>query len=143
MKSTLVDAGPLIALFDKRDRFHQPVLECLAAYSGTLITTWPVITEVVYMLDFNQSAQIDFLIWLQRDALRIANLDKEHINRLGELWQKYRDVPMDLADGSLLVIAELTGIRDILTIDSDYYIYRTKDQRYLNNLLEPYIAHLK
>lgn len=143
MESTLIDAGPLIALFDKQDKFHQAVKNFLARYVGRLLTTWPVITETVYMLDFNQYAQRDFLLWLQRDALQIANLEKAHISRLLELWQKYRDVPMDLADGSLLVIAELTGIRDILTIDSDYYIYRTKDQRYLNNLLEPYIAHLK
>lgn len=140
MPNTLIDAGPLIALFDKRDKFHQPVLDFLAAYSGRLITTWPVITEVVYMLDFNQHAQGDFLTWLQRDALHIANLDKEHLTRLCELWQTYQDVPMDLADGSLLVIAELTGITDILTVDSDYFIYRIKGKRSLNNLLAPYIA---
>jgi len=46
---------------------------------------------------------------------------------------------MDLADSSLVVIAELTGINDIATIDSDYYIYRTNKKKALNNILSKYI----
>ena len=46
---------------------------------------------------------------------------------------------MDLADASLIVIAELTGINDIISIDNDYFIYRTKSKKALKNLLLPYI----
>lgn len=53
--------------------------------------------------------------------------------------KKYSDIPMNLEDCSLIVIAELTGIYDILSIDSDYTIYRTKSKRQLNNLLKPYM----
>ncbi|QTA92383.1 type II toxin-antitoxin system VapC family toxin [Desulfonema magnum] len=143
MKNTLIDAGPLIALFDKSDKFHDIVKKFLSDYFGSLITTWPVITETTHMLDFNVRVQIDFLKWLYKGAIRIASLRDEHLERLIELSEKYSDIPMDLADGSLLVVSELTGIKDIITIDSDYYIYRTKDKRALKNLLEPYIAPLK
>jgi len=140
VQSTLVDAGPFIALFDKDDRFHKVVETFLKKFSGSLMTTWPVITETAHMLDFNVNVQIDFLKWIQRGAVQIANLDKFHLERLIELAEKYSDRPMDLADGSLLVVSELTGIKSIVTIDSDFYIYRTKDKKNLINLLEPYIA---
>ncbi len=140
MQNTLIDAGPLIALFDKDDRFHAIVTTFLKDYKGHLITTWPVITEASHILDFNIHVQIGLLRWIEREAVQIADLGLEHITRLIELAEKYSDVPMDLADGSLMVVAEMTGIHDILTIDSDYYIYRTHDKRYLNNLLAPYLA---
>jgi len=139
VKNTLIDTGPLIALFDKDDKFHEPVKKFLSKYRGNLVTTWPVITEVSHMLDFSVGVQINFLEWIHRGAFVIFNLEIEHLERIIELAGKYADVPMDLADASLLIASENTGIKTILTIDSDYYIYRTKDRHYLENLLEPYI----
>lgn len=134
MKSILVDAGPLIALFDRSDMYHSAAVDFLKAYKGALVTTWPVITETAHMLDFNVMTQIDFLEWLKRDALKIADLGREHLERIIELTKKYSDLPMDLADASLVAVSETTGIRDIISIDSDYYIYRTGRGRALNNL---------
>lgn len=137
MKSILVDAGPLIALFDRDDRFHAHVLKFLQKFSGKLITTWPVITEVSHMLSFNVNVQIDFLQWIIREGVSVVNLDNAHLERIIELSKKYSDVPMDLADSSLIAVSEMTGIHDIITIDSDYYIYKTRSNRGLNNLLLP------
>ncbi|MCU0821209.1 MAG: PIN domain-containing protein [Spirochaetes bacterium] len=139
MKSTIVDAGPLIALFDKDDFYHKQVIAFFKGYSGRLISTWPVITETSHMLSFNSHVQIDFLNWLNRGAVEIIDFGSEKIDRLIELFEKYSDVPIDLADGSLLVVSEITGIRDILTIDSDYHIYRLKNRKSLINLLDPYL----
>ena len=58
-----------------------------------------------------------------------------HVERLITLLRKYSDLPLDPADGSLLVAAEELGILDILTIDSDYSIYRTANGRALRNVL--------
>ena len=41
--------------------------------------------------------------------------------------KQYQDVPMDLADASLISIAESRGYTRIFTIDSDFYIYRLAD----------------
>ncbi len=139
MKNTLVDAGPLIALFDKDDKYHDSILKFLKQYKGNLITTWPVITEVTHLLSFNINVQIDFLEWLRREAVTVINLENEHLDRIIQLSKKYSDIPMDLADSSLIVTAELTGIYDILSIDSDYYMYRTKSGKALNNLLAPFM----
>lgn len=143
MRSTLVDAGPIIALFDKDDKYHHLIVDFLKEYKGNLVTCWPVITEASHLLSFNVNVQIDFLEWLRREAVTIINLESEHINRIIQLYKKYSDVPMDLADSSLIVIAELTGIRDIITIDSDYYIFRTKSKKFLNNVLSDFIKKRK
>ncbi len=135
MENTLIDAGPLIALFDKNDKYHKLVRKFLKDYKGRLITTWSVMTEVTHLLDFNVNIQIDFLKWIDRGAVQIANLEENHLKRIIELWEKYSDVPMDLADASLLVASEIIGIKNIITIDSDYYIYRIKGGHALKNLL--------
>jgi len=140
MKNIIVDAGPLIALFDKDDKYHNQVLNFLKEFNGNLITTWPVITEVTHLLSFNVNVQINFLIWLKREAIKIINIDSDHLDRIIQLTKKYSNVPMDLADSSLVVISELTGIKDIATIDSDYYIYRTKSKKALNNVLASYLC---
>lgn len=139
MKNIIVDAGPLIALFDKDDRYHDSVIKFLKKFNGQLITSWPVITEVTHLLSFNVKVQIDFLEWLKREAVTIINLENIHLERIIQLSKKYSDVPMDLADSSLIVIAELANITDIITIDSDYYIYRTKNKKSLNNILAPFL----
>jgi predicted nucleic acid-binding protein len=136
--NTLIDAGPLIALFDKDDQFHVKVKEFLKTFHGHLITTWPVLTEVTHLLDFNVNVQVDFLKWVQREAVKIVNLDNIHLVRIIELTEKYSDVPMDLADASLMVLAEKEKIKNIITIDSDYHIYRTNKKLKLTNLLDGY-----
>lgn len=135
MQKTLIDAGPMIALFDKSDRYHKQVVKFLKSYTGELITTWPVVTEVSHMLDFNIKVQIDFLKWLDLGAVSIHQTLSGDIKRIIALSEKYMDVPMDLADSSLIVASEKLGIKDILTIDSDYDIYRTIKKEPLNNLL--------
>jgi hypothetical protein len=142
VKNILVDAGPLIALFDKDDKYHISVVSFLKQFKGHLITTWPVITEVTHLLSFNINVQIDFLEWLKREAITIINLENNHLERIIQLSKKYSDVPMDLADSSLIIIAEMTNINEIITIDSDYYIYKTKNKKTLNNLLLPFINNL-
>jgi len=139
VKNIIVDAGPLIALFDKDDKYHNSVIKFLKTFDGQLITSWPVITEVTHLLSFNVNVQIDFLEWLKREAVTIVNLENIHLERIIQLSKKYSDVPMDLADSSLIVIAELTNITEIITIDSDYYIYKTKNKKSLNNILLPFL----
>ncbi|MEQ8551377.1 MAG: PIN domain-containing protein [Cyclobacteriaceae bacterium] len=134
MKSILIDAGPLIALFDKSDQYHSKALDFIKTFKGFLWTTWPVVTEVSHMLDFNVKVQISFLEWIRRGGLQLVSLDTHDIERLIELCQKFQDVPMDLADASLMVVAEEKNLSEIASIDGDFYIYRDKRNRYLKNI---------
>ncbi len=135
MKSTLIDAGPLIALFDKDDKYHRKVRGFLSHGDTALITTWPVITETCHMLDFSAEAQLDFLEWTYRGGLRIHELGKPDLERMISLIRKYRDRPMDLADASLVVTSEVLGIKQIISIDRDFEIYRRADKKPIDNIL--------
>jgi hypothetical protein len=134
MKNTLIDAGPLIALFNKSDKYHEKIKEFIKNYTGLLTTSWPVITEVCHMLDFNINAQIDFLKWIKLGGLKVEDIETEEIDKIIKLSEKYSDIPMDLADATLIVISERLGIKEIITIDSDYYIYRTTEREMLINI---------
>lgn len=136
MRRCLIDAGPLIALFDRDDVYHKAIRGFLQAYEGRLLTSWAVITEVMHMLDFNVGAQLDFLEWIRRDALEIPSLTKNHISRIIELSEKYADVPMDFADATLMVISETEDVSEIITIDSDFHVYRNIRREMLRNVFD-------
>ncbi len=134
MKSILIDAGPLIALFDKSDSYHEQAISFLKNFKGRLFTTWPVVTEASHMLGFSVKVQIALLEWINRGGLYLIEIETYHLTRLIELSEKFKDVPMDLADATLIVAAESNNIKEIATIDSDFYIYRDVRKRYLKNI---------
>lgn len=134
MRSILIDAGPLIALFDKNDDYNERAIAFLKQYRGQLWTTWPVVTEVNYMLNFSVRTQLNFLEWIQRGGLRILDMNQVQLPRIIALTDKYDDVPMDLADATLIVASEILDIREIASVDSDFYIYRDLRNRYLLNI---------
>ena len=133
--ATLVDAGPLIALLNPRDQDHARCVAFLQSYTGSLITTWPVITEASHMLSPSVNAQIALLKWIERGALEVRHTDVHAVQRIIVYTEKYRDRPMDLADASLVTLAIETSVIDIISIDSDFDIYRLPNKRKLNNLL--------
>ena len=136
MRSILIDAGPLIALFDRSDAHHDGVREFIRDLHAQLVTTWPVVTEVSYMLDFDVRAQVDFLRWISSDGLEFFDIDSESLSRIIDLMGKYKDRPMDLADASLVVAAERLSLFEIISIDSDFDIYRTAERKHIRNLYQ-------
>lgn len=134
MQNTLIDAGPIIALFNKNDKYHHQIKSFLKGYVGSLSTTWPVVTEVSHMLSFNVQTQIDFLKWIQLGGVIINEINGKDIERIIQLSQKYSNIPMDLADASLIVLSEKLDVKRIITIDSDYYIYRTIQKEMIENI---------
>lgn len=135
MKKLLVDAGPLIALFDASDQYHSRVMEKVQKFNDVLVSTWPVVTEVHHMLDFNVQAQLNFLEWVSLGGLELIDLSEDDVDRMIALTSKYRDIPMDLADSSLILISEHLRTNRILSIDSDFQIFRNRFKDYLKNEL--------
>ena len=129
MKKILIDSGPLIALFDSSDKYHQEAVNFIKTNKYPLITTLASITETLHLLDFNRNAQIDFLEWVHRDAVEIHNIENIDFKRLRELTEKYRDLPMDFADSCLVCLAEKLNLNTIATIDRDFTIYRIQGRR--------------
>lgn len=143
MPSVLADSGPLAALYNRRDKHHLPAVEFFRAHGAGLrcLTTWEVVSEVMYFLDFSADAQGDFLDWLhaghQRGLVQIAALAPDDLPGLSKMMRKYADRPMDLADASLVWLANSTGVTDIITIDrADFAVYRTASRKSFRNVFD-------
>jgi hypothetical protein len=123
--AVLVDAGPLVALFDRDDAHHVRCVEALKAIRRPLITVWPALTEAAYLLSFSPLAQDSLWEFLERGGMRIAALDASDIPRIRALIRQYGDHPMDLADAALVRVAERERLRTIFTLDHrDFRTYR-------------------
>jgi uncharacterized protein len=123
----LTDAGPLIAILDRGESHHQTCVDCLAQLSGPMLTTWPAFTEAMCLLGEAGGWVAQAALWsLEAEGdLEIADLGAEDRRRMSELMARYHDRPMDLADASLVVLAEKRGLRDVFTLDhADFHVYR-------------------
>ncbi len=136
MKNILIDAGPIIALFNKKDSYHQKMALFLEPLEFQFISTWPVITESLHILSFNVKVQLDLLKWINLNGIRIFDLKQHHLKRIIALTEKYSDIPMDLADASLIIASEELGINKIISIDSDYDYYKNVRNQFLNNIFK-------
>jgi uncharacterized protein len=135
VKSILVDAGPLIALFDRNDQWHSSILDYMKSCNARLVTTMPVITEVCYMLGFSPLAVGDFLQWAAKGGLDVPPVTTADLLEIREILLKYQDLPADLADVSLVLLAEKLNISEVLTIDQHFDVYRSRDGRLIRNVL--------
>lgn len=123
----LIDAGPLVALFDKDDDYHSRCKKELLRVRDTLMTTWPVLTEVMYLLNFSSKAQDLCFEFLSAGGVSIDDSDAARLPRIHELMKKYRDLPMDFADASLVALSESEEISRVFTLDhKDFRIYRPR-----------------
>ncbi len=133
MRSIVVDSGPLIALFDASDEYHGRAVQFVRNLSDGLVTNLPVITEVIYMLDFSAQAQRDFLYWSER-AMVIDTETRGDFPRIRAILDKYGDLPADFADASLIALCERLKTTAIASVDRDFTIYRTRDRNPFRNL---------
>jgi uncharacterized protein len=121
----LVDTGPLVATIDAHDTYHDVCADLVAHLQPPMITTWPVITEAMHFLGL--SFELRDTLWeaVERGTVQIADLDSDDRSRMRYLMRKYRDLPMDVADASLVALAEREHINRIFTIDRrDFSIYK-------------------
>lgn len=129
MKSALlvlIDAGPLVAYFDCHDDWHDEATEFIGAFKGQFVTSAPVITEVMWLLRSDYRVQNEFLRLVSGGVIHQEALTAPDFGRIAELNTQYADLPADIADLSLLVIAERRNIHRILTLDADFQHYRVK-----------------
>ena len=134
MQRVIVDAGPLIGWFDANDAYHALVRNHLENYSGELLSTWPVLGEVCHLLPERMVA--GFVRWVGRGGVTVVDVPVSALPGIADRIDKYSDLPMDLADATLIWLAESQGLLDVLTTDRrDFGIYRTVRGQALRNLL--------
>jgi uncharacterized protein len=123
----LVDTGPLVALFDRKDPQHRRCEAELKKMKEPIRTTVAVLTEAFHMLGPASPGSEALREFVTLGGLSIWWFDSESLGRAFELMEEYADRPMDLADASLVVAAELLKTRKIFTIDrDDFETYRVR-----------------
>lgn len=133
----LTDTGYWLALANAKDHFHQQAIEVTKTIESELIITWPVITETCHLLNsrIGSRAPVQFLQQVEQSTI-IFELTIEHLSRSRMLMEKYKNLPMDMADASLVIAAEDLQVGDILSTDRrDFQAYRWKNHHPFKNLL--------
>ena len=130
----LVDAGPLIGAIDRKDRRHTISARFFDGFAGRLLTTWPVVTEPCHMI--SDRSAVAFMRSIARGGIEVRDIPREALSGMADLMERYADLPMDLADASLVWLADETGVRDIVTFDEgDFSVYRLSDGKRFNNVI--------
>jgi uncharacterized protein len=128
MPAAIVDTGPLVAFLDRAERHHRWVVERIESLDAPLLGCEPVLAEAMHLLARFSTAQDALFGLLEGDALIIAFRMDEHVSALRKLHRKYRDRPMSLADACIVRMAEIFDRHAVLTLDSDFLIYRKHGQ---------------
>lgn len=117
MRNVPLDTGVLVALLDKSERNHERCVSFFKAFKGKLYTTEPVLTEAVYLLGPSLKAQQACIEFLVKGGTTLIPQTVESLTRSSALMAKYKDIPMDFADATLVALAEEIGTDEILTLD--------------------------
>jgi len=120
----IVDTGPLVAFFDRAERHHRWVAARIEELEPPLLVCEPVLAEAMYLLARHSKAPDLLFELLENGALSIAFQIEAHVGVLRRLLQKYRDTPMSLADACVVRMAEIHDGHAVLTLDSDFTVYR-------------------
>lgn len=134
----LVDTGAWLALADRGDAYHARCREFFRHNRESLMTTYPVLVECVHLM-FKRIGVAKTLAWMETlgtQGVGIFVMTADHVPRLAALMHQYADLPMDLADASLVLVAEEFGEARIVSTDErDFHTYRWKNQHPFSNLL--------
>lgn len=124
----LTDAGPLIALIDRDERAHERCLAVLRTEAGPMVTTWPALVEAMYLLGRVGGWRFQDALWRMRErrGLAIHELDAASTDRARELMAAYRDLPMELADATLVAAGEALHLWRVFTLDAHFRTYRAR-----------------
>lgn len=121
----LLDTGAFIALLDKSERMHNACVTALEEWDGPIVTTEAVLTETLHLVGDSLETQQRCLAFFLRGAFVLFPATLASIERAGELMSKYRDLPMDYADATLVTLAEELETNLVFTLDRrDFGVYR-------------------
>ncbi len=126
----LLDTGAFVALVDRSERRHADCVAVLEAWSGALLTTEAVLTETLYLVGPSWEAQRVCFEFFRRGAVQLVPSSPTSLLRVGELMKKYRDLPMDFADGTLVALGEELAADQVFTLDRrGFGVYRHHGKR--------------
>lgn len=128
----LIDAGPLVALANPADQYHERCVRGLHELPLPYVSTWAVLAEAAWLVvrpvEFIQSVANS----CEDESLQIRDLDRNSFDWIASFMRKYRNIGAQLADATLMYLAEREDIDTVFTLDRrDFSIYRTNKNRAL------------
>jgi uncharacterized protein len=126
MRTAIADTGPLVAFLDRSERHHLWVAGKIGELDALLLVCEPVLAEAMHLLARLPVAQDALTSLFENGALSIGMRVEDHVPELRRLLRKYRDQPMSLADACIVRMAEIHDSHSVLTLDSDFLVYRKK-----------------
>jgi predicted nucleic acid-binding protein len=126
----LIDTGAILAILDKRDRWHKVCHEAIQQLHYPLLTSEAVLTELFHMVGDAVSQKEATWQFLRSGVIVVASIEHSEIHHLHLLMSRYADRPMDFADATLVYLATRESIETILTVDqTDFAVYRLARKR--------------
>lgn len=126
----LLDTGAFVALADRSERCHADCVEVLEGWGGAILTTEAVLTETLHLVGPRWQAQRVCLEFVLRGAFLLAPASQASVKRVAILMEKYRNVPMDYADATLVALGEELDTDQVFTLDRrGFSVYRLNQRR--------------
>jgi len=135
MSRVVIDTGPLVALLNRSDRHHRWVRQVLDTVEPPVFTCEAVISEACFLLGRIRDGQDTVLELLSKDILKVDFRLSAEVDSLRALMKKFQSVPMSFADACLVRMSELEPRSRILTLDSDFRVYRRNRRQAIPTLM--------
>lgn len=121
--AVVCDTGAVYALYDADDQHHEECKAVVSTERGPFFLPVALISEIDYLLTsrLGGDAALDFLESIQSGAFTLVGIMPEDLVRCRELVAKYRDLPLGLADASVVATAERLGIKTLFTVDQRHF----------------------
>lgn len=117
MRKLLLDTGAFVALLDKSERNHERCIDFFSGFQGEIFTTEPVLTETLYLVNSSIRAERACIDFILKGGITLVPQSVTSLSMTITLMEKYKDIPMDFADATLVVLAEDMDTNEIFTLD--------------------------
>lgn len=137
LKNIIIDTGPLVALLNKKDKFHKWAKEIVKNIKSPFLTCESVISEACFLLRNIKNGPISLISLLARKMIVISFSLSEEIENIKKLISKYSDISISLADACLVRMSENYPLSLVFTIDSDFTVYRKENRQVIQCIFPP------
>ena len=127
--TVIMDTGPWVALIDRSESRHSDCVEWLRGFEGEIYSSEAVLTEVTYLLNLSPKAQFAAIDFILSGVITLVPSSLDSLKRVKSLMEKYKNIPMDYADATLVTLAEDLSVNHIVTLDNHFNIYRLSSKK--------------
>lgn len=135
MTRIVIDTGPIVALLNRRDRHHAWTREVLDTVEPPIYTCEAVVSEACFLLRRLTDGQDAVFELLASGVIKVDSRMRSEIDALRSLMRKFANVPMSFADACLVRMTELDAESLIVTLDSDFRVYRRNRRQVIPTIM--------